>query len=627
MPFVGAGVSGEARNPSCSEFRPAVWWLQQRLAARLGQEVERILRAADVRFALLDILGALNIGHDKAGLPADPAADLCPLAPEIVRNIARTCEDGRLVAFDRLCEVLRWYIGYRQLVDVLQISRFEGLSTLPVHRYMARLAREGLISEIITTNYDSCLEEAWRHTFLDVERPSEPRFAPALIRTLREYRERAAERQDNKGRPVLHIYKINGCATRLHEEMDLATTTERREQLAKEIILTERQLQDFRGERWKQDLLQDRARGRSLVLTGFGNDEPQVRHTVLNLVAEFARDGQGERRAANEAAIWMEKNAPFVAAFDEQLSYPQMQLLLAFREAHGPTSDRPADRLNLDEINAFTGRDARELDAAAGQDRLPADLLWARVFQVAMRRLVERHSRRGTAYFRWLEDAGLAPEALRQDLLRWLHPSGTTTPAWGDRSWLWDELAPHADGTVMLRICWWLLCIRGDLTPARRYRWQNDYYLPIREDSLFILATLTLLSRLCPDLTPGEVAPDLLGLRVATPAGSVFLVVERRDMPVGMGGSGVPGALIRQIALPSLHRGPDRELRYMDTTEPTGTRSRRIARVARASAADMLAELARADVGPLVALRRVFASTALPGARARLTPLEPGGRP
>ena len=86
------------------------------------------------------------------------------------------------------------------------------------------------------------------------------------IRRVDEYRRWGAFRRRGRRRPVLRLYKINGCAAAY--ERDPAAEADR-------IALTEHQLQGFRGNHWAADLFRDRARGHRLLFSGFGSSEPQ----------------------------------------------------------------------------------------------------------------------------------------------------------------------------------------------------------------------------------------------------------------------------------------------------------------------------------------------------------------
>ncbi|CAE6869979.1 hypothetical protein R69746_08343 [Paraburkholderia aspalathi] len=64
------------------------------------------------------------------------------------------------------CEAFLWEYpqrndeAYSELAHILQIRDFADLDPTPAHYYLAFLVREGLISELVTTNYDCNLERA-----------------------------------------------------------------------------------------------------------------------------------------------------------------------------------------------------------------------------------------------------------------------------------------------------------------------------------------------------------------------------------------------------------------------------------------------------------------------------------
>lgn len=59
-----------------------------------------------------------------------------------------------------LAELAVLIYGSEQVVDFLRIRDYADLRPLRSHRYLAYLIFEGFISEVITTNYDCCLEKA-----------------------------------------------------------------------------------------------------------------------------------------------------------------------------------------------------------------------------------------------------------------------------------------------------------------------------------------------------------------------------------------------------------------------------------------------------------------------------------
>lgn len=279
VPFLGAGISIRANH------RGGVKGL------------------ADTRCMTSRVTEALQ-ERCQSGSCANPAT--CVIKREI------NCDDQ--IPFGKACEFWEWCFGegekgrYELVCDILMIPEFRNLEPMDAHHYIAFLAREGLIDEIITTNYDTCMEEAYRNTFgLGNVLPANS--DPALvIDSLDEYQDKGGTRYTDERvrRRCLRIYKINGCAAKLHWKCQKGDND-----YCKDILLTEKDLQDWRKRSWARDLFRDRLRSRTLVFSGFGSDEPQVRHTALQVCEEFA--SVREEKACTAKSIWDKKNAPFIA--------------------------------------------------------------------------------------------------------------------------------------------------------------------------------------------------------------------------------------------------------------------------------------------------------------------------
>lgn len=416
--------------------------------------------------------------------------------------------------FTRLAEVLTWYSDPMAPVRSTRIQDYEHLLPLPAHRAIARIAREGLFDEVITTNYDLCLERAWRNTLPadrrlnddPAHRDDRKGWHPAVIRSLGEHRQRGSRRECQHGFPVLRIYKVNGCAERLGRGL-----TQDAQRACAEIILTEPQLRDFGARGWARDLLRDRARSAHLLFSGFGSDEPQVRFTMLDLLAELSHDGEGRQ---GEPALWDEGNAPWIQGFEAHLSYPQAQLLRGYRDAR--LDHREAGPLDTDSINAFLGGDGNTLDAGT-QTGLTADLFWTRLHQGVWGRLLAKNTARDSAIHSWLSELGIDAQAWLASLRSWLYPQ--TSAANGARD---DDgfavlasrvgqlleltgdpgLSPSSKPMDQRPACpplWrWLAAVSGvditrdhrsgnELCPA-----EQDYYLAWRDDPVLIALVLLL---------------------------------------------------------------------------------------------------------------------------------------
>lgn len=352
-------------------------------------------------------------------------------------------------SLDNLCEMYVWLKGdngQRSLVnEVLEIPKFEGLLPTYAHYYLAFLAREGLVDEIITTNYDTCLEKAYRQTFDAIVSNNNKDKDPACVITnLDSYRQYSGKTHVNNGQSqlkCLKIYKINGCATQANDIPDT-------------ILLTERQLQDWRERQWAKDLFRERLRSRSLVFSGFGSYEPQVRHTVLQVVEEF---GQVKDTESEDEYCWDRPNAPFIAVYEPHFQFNQMQILHAYAEAH--CAPREYNELYQ---NVFCGKDASFFDPIKSElTELSADLFWERVYQAAFWKLLKRSCQIDSPAYAFLSALTTAAEALFYKMLKWLVPPDK---AFGR----FPELLTVADSkTGLTPLSTWVSCIRNRCNPLQ----------------------------------------------------------------------------------------------------------------------------------------------------------------
>lgn len=539
VPFLGAGISSAARVPDCS-LEPRVGWMCE----RLRREIDRDLKPED---------------------PPDEGD------PALILWVLRHCDDSPSLA--RLAELGSLLWGPRKVCEILQIERFADLEPLPAHRYLAYLAREGLITEIFSTNHDCCIETAFDESFGDVAPPH--RSEVAVIRSLDEYR------QSDHDHPDLTLYKINGCAREYREAGDRASRSPSSEHsndldlAAERIILTERQLQNFRKEHWVEDLFRDRARRRNLLFCGFGSEEPQVRHAALSLMAEFQRDGGGRFSPTKAARL---PNAPFLVAH-EYPSFYQLQILTAYFKAHcgpcgcGSGAGEVASPLLQ---NVFMGTDApglRSRDGEDGETRLDADLFFRRLFEDAFCRLLRKEIGEGSVFYQWLRK-------LTPHVRTWLGPLRSlgeeSGPSEGGRDAspsVEELLAPN--GTCGPLALWrWLWAMRY---PARAEEPLRDWYLPLVQEPLVILVTilvLRILSERKLDLLELRPVRDL-GLQLLISQGSGGATPARREEPchprtaasdrttlyylvtdgtrAGRWSTG-KGRLVRRLAVPSFYR-------------------------------------------------------------------------
>lgn len=303
----------------------------------------------------------------------------------------------------------------------LDMRLFLGISPLLGHRYIVWLVREGLFSEVISTNYDCALETAFEESFGATFPPNT--HVSHAISDLAKYRSAAHDGQrlhHGVPTPVLRIYKINGCAR--------AYLKDKREDF---IVITDRHLQDFGQRQWAHDLFRDRFRSRKTVFSGFGAEEPQIRFTALRVIEEF------ELAESTD-------NHCFLHVFGSTLTASQLQIAKA---SVPPVAKRPNPWAAV-----FTGADKALFDEPAAAHGLSAAGFWRKLFNAVIPRLLERRLER-CLVFAWLrEHDGHLPLSLAvvHDLRKQMRDGADPSP------WLKAFLDIPAASTspLLMHLCW-----------------------------------------------------------------------------------------------------------------------------------------------------------------------------
>ncbi|ENI8047157.1 SIR2 family NAD-dependent protein deacylase [Vibrio cholerae] len=358
VPVAGAGVSLFSKHPSDELFHKVPWMVK-----KLKEELLRL------RFARYceDDHGPICSGDDGTfgcllelnvtGLKAVATNKL--YSGCFFCDVVHAAKQSKL---GNLAELYLWEIDkasegdnstdpYAQLVTLLRIHEYTELVPTPTHTYISWLAREGLISEVITTNYDCNFENAYRRVG--------HRADADVISSLDDYRIKGA--LGTGLAPRLKVFKINGCATKLLDGSD--------QKRFEKILLTERQLQQWRNRQWAADIFKDRLRSRSLFFNGFGSDEPQIHHTLQTVLDEY-----GDSSNKTPTGCVLDKpTAPIVAIYDPHPSFHQQQIVKTFAQMHG-----------------FHAQDGDQLilrHPTLGKT-LPADTLWQAIYERVCRQLI-----------------------------------------------------------------------------------------------------------------------------------------------------------------------------------------------------------------------------------------------
>ncbi|MFP7753707.1 SIR2 family protein [Thermodesulfobacteriota bacterium B35] len=487
LPFLGAGISNSARAHCAPEITPTVKWMIRQLLS--DQVLNRLVGTDDACQRQQELFKALGKDGDRT----DHSTDRDTLREEILKAV-----DDRLGI---CCETLNFLdlLSHRDVVRAMRIWNFAGLDPTPAHYYIAFLAQEGLVNEVITTNYDCCLERAAFHVNGlegDGGPPADGKTQPAVsIADLESYRGHGSRRlqlnHDQGGTIVLRVFKINGCAGLVNRN------GRDNSKVLDSILLTERQLQHMDDRTWARDLLRDRARARALVFSGFGSDEPQVRFTVLRLLEEFTPGRSYARDPAN--AIWLH-------LYDRKLSFSQQQIMHSYWNGN---------EKRIREF-IFSGRDLSGLaeylqeSSRNTTDGLDADTFWKVIFMIVFLALVEkfiRPSAPGWEFFAALDRPG-KPVPRRKEFMDWLDPrgigrlalSGGELPCGGERK---SKNSPGPLETVNnlftfqetgswqgVAFCRWLRCLTGRDRAGRDPCLPEVSYLPLQRNLPLVLPLL-----------------------------------------------------------------------------------------------------------------------------------------
>lgn len=264
IPVAGAGISISSNHPDSGDEFHKVEWMVNTLKSRVLQK--RHHRYKNIHHGAIcnncvDELKALSLSFDDSDL-SESDCFFCD-----IRKASKDCRLGELSEL-YLWEFIISDEAYKSLVELLRIAKYKDLKPTKAHIAIAKLAREGLLNEVITTNYDCNFEKAY-------EAISGGEHFDAIA-SLDDYRRNGAKNGDINR---LKVYKVNGCANKLGDGSDPKEY--------ESILLTERQLQKWRNRQWAADIFRDRLRSKSLMFTGFGSDEPQVHHTVQTVLDEY----------------------------------------------------------------------------------------------------------------------------------------------------------------------------------------------------------------------------------------------------------------------------------------------------------------------------------------------------
>jgi hypothetical protein len=251
------------------------------------------------------------------------------------------------------------------LVNKLQIKEFTKLKPTTAHYCIALLAREGLLPQIFTTNYDTALERAFIESFGVKWKNNEDEHLSVIHDQVSCINQRSGKQGSGE---VLHLYKINGCADALSPENNYHS----------KILLTTTQLQSWRDRRWAKDTFQVALRSNTMLFSGFGSDEPQVIHTIHQILDEYSSFSCKNHLTPDINDL--QPNAPVIHSFESELSFCHLQIVNNYTQSIYEKYDRNfAHQLILTMKN---------LTPNSSEENLRANCFWFWVLQEIQFQLV-----------------------------------------------------------------------------------------------------------------------------------------------------------------------------------------------------------------------------------------------
>lgn len=155
------------------------------------------------------------------------------------------------------------------------------------YRVLARMARERLIAESVTFNFDCHYEGALlKEGFFSRRRATHHNRWPEFFTVVADAESHASLAY--RGEFVLN--KVHGCVQTWRQRVDVDEP-----RATGSIIIRWSQLLDWREDRWARDLFRDRARRHVLTLIGFSGLDPVIQSTLQAVMREVASEQPQER--------------------------------------------------------------------------------------------------------------------------------------------------------------------------------------------------------------------------------------------------------------------------------------------------------------------------------------------
>lgn len=169
---------------------------------------------------------------------------------------------------------------------------------------VARLAKEGLISEIITTNWDDLLELACYAVGMYIRTSDGSTFGPTGVewnstddvQSFLEYKRynnyaiAISEREEYYNSQIppktaFFIYKIHGSVDQIDKRLSEKAIVD--DEFPVNMVITHRDLLDWRNDRWSEDLVNSILRSHDVVFSGLSGQDNVIYATIRRLIEEI----------------------------------------------------------------------------------------------------------------------------------------------------------------------------------------------------------------------------------------------------------------------------------------------------------------------------------------------------
>jgi hypothetical protein len=193
--------------------------------------------------------------------------------------------------------------GQRAVVEALGLrneDQWPSVDAVPDHfcgyRILARLARESLISEAITFNYDCCFERGLKDEGFQL--------GPHGPQGNKQWPDRATIVSDAETNALIErrgtfvLTKPHGCAARYRRQrlkglFDGERPEQETERPEQDIVICRSQLLDWRDDLWARDVVTEKARRHVVLLLGFSGADPVINATVTRALEDVGIGGAG----------------------------------------------------------------------------------------------------------------------------------------------------------------------------------------------------------------------------------------------------------------------------------------------------------------------------------------------